>query len=521
MLTPACTSSRMSSIPSVAGPRVARILTFLSGVIFCALENQDGAEVVDVGAGRLGDDQRVERCEIAVAIVVVEFIAGAQTEGGGAGVAVRGHDRPGIVFGAVDAIGIAGQRVDAGQAFEAVGQAQEELGIAPAATIAAHGDRGFTARKDHARRRQWLAMQDHLPRDAGVNLGHLAGFAFQIAEDQRTETGLTGFHCSGFKRLLRAGDQLEMTARQARVAGFDRLRFRALQPVAHRRRDFNVVALEDRQRFGGGARVGDGGAGGDDRGEVARYIGNRIGINSGGPAGFAETAALDRREVLAHAVHLADGRAGFEQGFVDRLLVGERNPLGRKGEQRRSATGEQEDDAVVFAQVADQIQHALGDGQAGGVGHRVSGFDDFDFFARGAVTVTRHHQAGHFTLPAALDHLGHGGGSFASADDDHATTAVSGQMSFEDLLRMGRVNGCGKQLTQELLRIDRHGGLPDFLVIRGKLFAPVGARLAREPDTTVFLLHRGAPFAGKPRSYREQWLTAYRESRNSPCAPGL
>jgi hypothetical protein len=38
-------------------------------------------------------------------------------------------------------------------------------------------------------------------------------------------------------------------------------------------------------------------------------------------------------------------------------------------------------------------------------------------------------------------------------------------MGFEDLLRMGRVDGCGKQLTQELLRIDRHGGLPDFLLL--------------------------------------------------------
>src|SRR5471030_2383177 len=111
MLTPACTSSRMSSIPSVAGPRVARILTFLSGVIFCALENQDGAEVVDVGAGRLSDDQGIQRLEIAVAIVVVQLVAGAHTAGGGAGVAVRGHDRAGVVFGAVDAIGVAGQGV--------------------------------------------------------------------------------------------------------------------------------------------------------------------------------------------------------------------------------------------------------------------------------------------------------------------------------------------------------------------------------------------------------------------------
>src|SRR5213595_3835862 len=108
MLTPASTSSRMASMPSVAGPRVARILTFLSGVMFGALKDQNGAEVVDVGAGRLGDDQRVQRLEIAVAIVVVQLVAGAQTLCCCAGVAVRGHDRAGVVFGAVDAIGVTG-----------------------------------------------------------------------------------------------------------------------------------------------------------------------------------------------------------------------------------------------------------------------------------------------------------------------------------------------------------------------------------------------------------------------------
>jgi hypothetical protein len=85
--------------------------------------------------------------------------------------------------------------------------------------------------------------------------------------------------------------------------------------------------------------------------------------------------------VLAHAVHLADGRAGFEQGFVDRLLVGQGDAFGRQGEQGRAAAGEQEDHAVVFGQVADQFQHAFGHGQAGGVRYRVRGFDHFDFFA--------------------------------------------------------------------------------------------------------------------------------------------
>ncbi|MNY29015.1 hypothetical protein D3C86_1630330 [compost metagenome] len=105
------------------------------------------------------------------------------------------------------------------------------------------------------------------------------------------------------------------------------------------------------------------------------------------------------------------------------------------------------------------------------------GFDHFDFFARCAVTVTGHHQAADFTLPAALDHLGHGGCGFAGADDDHATAAVGRQMGFEDLLRMRRVDGCGKQLAQQLLRIDRHGGLPEFLLFERATLIPVGVSL--------------------------------------------
>lgn len=73
-------------------------------------------------------------------------------------------------------------------------------------------------------------------------------------------------------------------------------------------------------------------------------------------------------------------------------------------------------------------------------------------------------QPADFTQPAAFDHLGHGRGGLAGTDDDHPTAAVAGQMGFEDMLRVGGVDGCGEQLTEELLRIDRHGGLPDFLL---------------------------------------------------------
>ena len=55
----------------------------------------------------------------------------------------------------------------------------------------------------------------------------------ELIDRAMAETGLPRFHGGGFKRLLWTGDQLEMTAREARISGFDRLRFRALQPVTH------------------------------------------------------------------------------------------------------------------------------------------------------------------------------------------------------------------------------------------------------------------------------------------------
>ncbi|KWV87418.1 hypothetical protein PFLmoz3_03267 [Pseudomonas fluorescens] len=86
-----------------------------------------------------------------------------------------------------------------------------------------------------------------VPDAAGVYLGHIAGFAFQITEDQRAETGLAHFYCYRFQGLLRAGDQLEVAAGKHRIAGLDGFRGRVLQPTAHRSGGVDVVTLEDRQ----------------------------------------------------------------------------------------------------------------------------------------------------------------------------------------------------------------------------------------------------------------------------------
>jgi hypothetical protein len=62
-------------------------------------------------------------------------------------------------------------------------------------------------------------MQDDLPGDAGVDLGHFAGFAFQVAEDQRAEAGLAGISRRRPPAIAGAGDQLEVAAGQAGSPG--------------------------------------------------------------------------------------------------------------------------------------------------------------------------------------------------------------------------------------------------------------------------------------------------------------
>ncbi|MNH30382.1 hypothetical protein D3C79_906740 [compost metagenome] len=98
----------------------------------------------------------------------------------------------------------------------------------------------------------------------------------------------------------------------------------------------------------------------------------------------------------------------------------------------------------------------------------MGGFDHFDLLAVGAMTVTCDHQPGHFTLPALLDHFGHGGCGFAGADDDDPAATVGGQVGFEDLTGVGGGDGCVEQLAEKFLRIDRHGRLPIIVVLQNR-----------------------------------------------------
>src|SRR5262249_4558070 len=148
-------SARSLSAPELAGPIVATILALRmrrNGLLrprrrsaaLPALDDEDSAEVVDIRQGRTGHDEIAERGKKAVGIISGKRLFDPNAARGGAGGGVRVDNRPGIVLGSVDAVRIAGQRVDAAAAGGIFGQRrcerQQEFAVAPAASLALHGD---------------------------------------------------------------------------------------------------------------------------------------------------------------------------------------------------------------------------------------------------------------------------------------------------------------------------------------------------------------------------------------------
>ena len=77
--------------------------------IAASSQNQERPKVVHIGAGRAADDQIAQRREEAVAVIVFQQRLGAQSERCGVRDRIGAVQRAGVVFRAVDAVGIAGQ----------------------------------------------------------------------------------------------------------------------------------------------------------------------------------------------------------------------------------------------------------------------------------------------------------------------------------------------------------------------------------------------------------------------------
>ena len=314
------------------------------------------------------------------------------------------HACAGVVFHAVDAVGIGRQRPHPFLPLQRLRQAHAELARAAAAPLRrargarAHGDRGLAARKDHARPRKRLAVARHRTRQRGVHLAHLARLALHlVGQDVRRHPRRARRIRRCLQRLLGCRDHVHRMAGKADIAGLGGFQRTGLQRCVHGGGNVDAVARQDVQRVSAGAGVGDRGAAGDHGGVVPRHIADGQRDDARRRAGCRQATALDAREVLAHAVHLADGGAAFQQCAVDALFLLQRDAFGRQREQRRATARDETQHQVVFGQPAGQRQDALGRGQARRVGHGVRGLDDFQALRqplgpRRYVAVARDHQ---------------------------------------------------------------------------------------------------------------------------------
>ena len=100
----------------------------------------------------------------------------------------------------------------------------------------------------------------------------------------------------------------------------------------NRRRRRDAMAREDRLRLLARGRVGHGRARGDHRRIVAGHVGDRQGHDARRMRRRGQPPALELRKMLAHAIHLVDRGAGFQQRRRHRLHVGEGDAVAGQGQ---------------------------------------------------------------------------------------------------------------------------------------------------------------------------------------------
>ena len=165
---------------------------------------------------------------------------------------------------------------------------------------------------------QFAAGEDHGPATGLLELKRHArmvgGDIPRLAHDIGAERHdfVAGFPRKGLGRIERmagADDDLEARPAEDRVVRLRRLLGRIGQHFGDAGGDIDAVPPQDLPGVNLRRGIGNGGSGSDGRGIVARHVGDGEGVNPSGADAGREPAALDPRQMLAHAIHLADHRA--------------------------------------------------------------------------------------------------------------------------------------------------------------------------------------------------------------------
>ena len=224
-----------------------------------------------------------------------------------AGEAVGAEQRAGIVLGAVDAVGVAGDGMECPDGRRAPPPAPAGIRRCarrgPCRAPSPSSRRRRSARR--ARSPAGRAARSAARSPAWTRATSRASPSMAVAEDDGAIAGGARDLGGGLERILAARDDhgLRCAPGADRRASASRRSDGQLRGDGGRRGDADISAGPP--RIGAGRRVGHGRAGGDHRRIVARHVGDQQGDDPRRRGSGGEPAALDGREMLAHAVHLA------------------------------------------------------------------------------------------------------------------------------------------------------------------------------------------------------------------------
>ena len=180
-----------------------------------------------------------------------------------------------------------------------------------------------------------------------------------------------------------------------------------------------------------------------------------------------EPAAFDAREMLTHAIDLADIGAAAQQRAGGRLLFFKCDAGRRRDPIGRGAAGEKNEHEVIGGRLIGKGQRAFGAGNSGLVGDRVACFDHGDPLGRPPIAVTRHR---HTIEPTFIDqraimtfrHFGEGARGLAGGEDDQASARRRvRQMRRQTARRMRRGDNGAKHGFKQFARFGGHRRLND------------------------------------------------------------
>jgi len=139
-----------------------------------------------------------------------------------------------------------------------------------------------------------------------------------------------------------------------------------------------LIFCQHAERIRIGRRVGHGRSRGDRVERAPHDIRDHERDHPRREGGPGKLTPFNAGQVLAHGIYLRNVGAGPQEKIGSANLVLQRDPLAGKGEERRGAAGDQENDQIIGGQVTDEPEDLGCSGLARGPRQRMGGFPDGD-----------------------------------------------------------------------------------------------------------------------------------------------